>query len=889
MKIEFHIEYKASFGEEICVVGNLPALGAWNEAEALTLTCVDERHWQGVVEVETDGTLEYAYMLKEGGRVLRREWGSPRAVNTAKVESLCLSDAWRNVPEQKFLYTSAFANGFSEPVDKPGAVRRYRQSVEIRLLCPYVMKGQTLVMVGESDLLGDWEEAKALRLRQTAHARWSVVLDVRKIKSPLAYKFAILDRATGHIVHWEEGDNRVLLPEAQGKDTLHVYELDYRRGRMDWRAGGVAIPVFSLRTEDSFGVGEFSDLRRMVDWAVATGMKMIQILPVNDTTMTRSWTDSYPYNAISIYALHPVYLGLGEFPLKDKALSRSFRRRASDLNALPEYDYEKVLTLKEEYLAKLYEERGTETLAGEAFQHFFDDNRHWLFPYACFCALRDKYHTARYTDWRTNSRYSRKALEKVLGKDAGMKRAVEQTYFAQYLLHEQLSSVKEYAHRHGVVLKGDVPIGISRDSVEAWVEPELFNLDTQTGAPPDDFSRFGQNWGFPTYNWNMMARDGYQWWIRRFRKMADYFDAYRIDHILGFFRIWEIPAHSVQGLLGYFSPSLPLTKEEIAGWGVPFDEQRMLEPYIHERCLPELFGAYADEVSELFLNRITWKRYELKPFCNTQVKIRDFFAGKTDDKSAALRDGLYRLCNEVLFVRDKQQPDCFHPRITAQQTFSFRDLNPEEQTSFNRLYEHFFYQRHNTFWAEQAMRKLPVLTEATGMLVCGEDLGMIPACVPEVMRDLQILSLEIERMPKQFGRAFADLQAIPYRSVCTTSTHDMSPIRAWWLEDRALTQRYYNEVLHREGEAPADCTPDLCRQIVQNHLQATAMLTVLPLQDWLSVSATLRRSNPNEERINIPAVPNHYWRYRMHLTLEDLLRSVELNADLKKMLNESGR
>ena len=369
--------------------------------------------------------------------------------------------------------------------------------------------------------------------------------------------------------------------------------------------------------------------------------------------------------------------------------------------------------------------------------------------------------------------------------------------------------------------------------------------------------------------------------------MADYFDAYRIDHILGFFRIWEIPLHSVQGLLGYFSPAVPFSIEEINARGLHFDEQRMTKPYIHEHFLSDFFGEYTQEVIDNYLNPISWQVYELKDFCNTQIKIKAFFEGKNDEKSNCLREGLYGLCNEVLFVCDKRDPSKFHPRITAQYTYSYKDLDDSAKEVYNRLYNHFFYERHNDFWGNQAMRKLPTLISSTDMLVCGEDLGMIPDCVPHVMRELQILSLEIQRMPKDPQKKFENLSSIPYMSVCTTSTHDMSPIRLWWLEDRGVTQQYYNEILWKQGPAPEDCTPEICKQIIMNHLNSPAMLTILPLQDWLSINGTVRRENPNEERINIPAVAQHYWQYRMHLTLEELLKAEEVNGEIKGMLEQS--
>ncbi|MDR2840383.1 MAG: 4-alpha-glucanotransferase [Paludibacter sp.] len=882
MKITFTIDYHTAFGQNIAVLGNLPQLGEWHDEKALLLVPDGNCIWTGEVETADADNIEYVYLVKEGKRIVRREWGKARSVKLDSAKNFALHDLWHDTPPQRFLYTSAFTDSFFAQNTKAFQAKYLKNSILLNVICPYIAKNQKLILSGAGDYFGNWNAEKAIELQAAEYGRWQVVLNAQKITSPTEFKLAILDLETKKITHWEEGNNRTLYPvEKRNDNSVHVLELQYKRNWLHWKTTGVAVPVFALRSEKSFGIGEFSDLKLMIDWATNLGMKIIQILPINDTTITHKWTDSYPYNAISIYALHPVYLGLAQFPLADKAKFAAYQSKANALNTLPEIDYEQVLALKEDYLCDLFAEIGAKTLKTKAFADFFARNEEWLFPYAAFTQLRDKFSTADFNVWTSFSRFDKQALQKTIDKDKNFRAGVEQVYFTQFLLHTQLSEIKEYAHQNEVILKGDIPIGISRASVEAWVEPQLFNLDTQTGAPPDDFSVFGQNWGFPTYNWERMAADGYSWWAKRFRKMADYFDAYRIDHILGFFRIWEIPQHSVQGLLGYFSPALPFTEDEIKNWMCWFDEYRMTNPYIHEHFLSNIFGEYTAEVIENYLNPIAWQIFELKEFCNTQQKIKLLFAGKTDDKTDILRNGLYALCNEVLFVRDRREPNKFHPRITAQTTYSYRDLDENTKSVYNRLYNHFFYERHNEFWGQQAMKKLPTLINSTNMLVCGEDLGMIPDCVPAVLRELQIISLEIQRMPKDPQKKFENLNTIPYLSVCTTSTHDMSPIRLWWTEDRNITQQFFNEMLWNTGAAPEDATPEICWQIIEKHLNSPAMLTILPLQDWLAIDGKLRRANPAEERINIPANPQHYWRYRMHITLEKLLKSNALSEKLK--------
>ena len=579
--------------------------------------------------------------------------------------------------------------------------------------------------------------------------------------------------------------------------------------RAGFRGAGTAIPVFSLRSEDDFGIGEFLDLRKMVDWASSTDQSILQLLPINDTTMTHTWQDSYPYNANSTFALHPQFINLQAAGVR---MTPALKKLQKELNDLPKVDYERVNAEKTRILRKLFAKVGADTLSSAEYRDFVRNNGIWLMPYAVFCALRDEKGTACFAEWGSYAKYStRKANEYY----ASHKDEVDFHCFVQYHLDRQLREVRDYAHSKGVSFKGDLPIGISRTSVDAWCFPRLFNMDSQAGAPPDAFAADGQNWGFPTYNWEEMSKDGYAWWKARLGKMAEYFDAFRIDHILGFFRIWEIPVPEKSGLLGHFSPALPYASDEILAKGLP---------------------------------------------------------------------------TEGLFVEDPHRAGYWHPRISAKDTDAYSALQDSQKSTFDALYEDFFYHRHNDFWGRQALRKLPELLGSTGMLACGEDLGMIPACVPQVMDSQKILSLEIQRMPKGFGETFGRVQDYPYMCVCTTSTHDMSPLRAWWEEeDRSLVQRYYNDVLGRKGEAPQKCSADIARQVVSMHLFSPAMLVILPLQDYLAMDETLRYDKPSEERINVPAINRYYWRYRMHLTLEQLCSEDGFNSLVSSMVKESGR
>ena len=807
MKILFNIEYYTRFGEELVL--NIVSVGSAREVTRHKMRTQDGRHWSFELSKPANGgaAMDYYYSVAAGGKEVRHEW----QVEAHRLELVCkgatcytVYDHWIDIPEDAHLYSSAFTDCITGRKPTQSVTTGYERTVRVKVRAPQLRGDETLAIVGEPSMLGAWDVSKAIRMTEHASNEWVVGLDARELPSNgFEFKF-IVTGTKGTDMLWEEGSNRVL--EIPGLEDGDVVEHELAQAYFaipPWRGAGVVVPIFSLRSEGSYGVGDFGDLKRFVDWASKTEQRVIQVLPINDTNMTQTWQDSYPYCSISIYALHPQYMDLRQLPaIEDAQQRREFEELRQELNALPEIDYERVIQAKLAYLHIIFEQEWASVSRRAAYKTFVAENKEWLEPYAEFCYYRDLYGTADYHEW-----------PKPLSKP--VKRTTDFWSYVQYNLDRQMRGAHEYARQHHIILKGDIPIGISRDGVEAWTEPKYFNLDGQAGAPPDAFSADGQNWGFPTYNWDEMLKDGCSWWVRRFRKMAQYFDAYRIDHVLGFFRIWEIPVPEKSGLMGQFAPALGLSREEIEGYG------------IHGH----------------------------------------------DD----------------LFLVDHKRKDRWHPRIAVQFQEAYERLNEEEKQNFNRLYNDYYYRRNNQFWYEEAMKKLPRLTEATRMLCCAEDLGMVPDCVAWVMNELRILTLEIQTMPKDPTLRFGKLSHNPYRSVCTFSTHDMPTLRQWWDEDNEQTQAYYNLPLRRSGEAPHPLPGWLAKEIVSRQLTSPSMLCLLSLQDWLSIDERLRLADPNGERINIPANPRHYWRYRMHLTIEQLLSEEEYNETVKTLIRQSGR
>ena len=766
---------------------------------------------------------------------------------------------WREV--RSVFETKAFTECLMRQKDEKALPRLKKDEVLLMLNAPGVLPSEGVAVLGNQEFLGNWDESRKVALTPSAGGWWWLKLPANAYLTHAEYKFVVYDRTTNAVMKWELGENRRMPLVAGTKVFTNTIRIDY-----NWHGTGVAIPVFSLRSKKGWGVGEFLDLKRMADWAIARGHKLIQILPINDTTSTHTDLDSYPYRANSVYALHPMYLNMEALgKLDSSSKMKEYRAKAKELNELSAINYSAVNELKWNYIRDIFAEKYDEIVADKNFKSFVKENAHWLKDYAVFSCLRDKNNTDNYAAWGEYAEYTEAKREAFIKKN---KKAVELYYYVQYALDAQLCEAIKYLHSKGVVVKGDLPIGISATSVDAWVNPRLFNLDKQAGAPPDDFSVTGQNWGFPTYNWGEMAKDKYAWWMSRFQNMGRYFDAFRIDHILGFFRIWEIPTDCVWGLLGYFNPSMPLSVSEIEHYGFWFDRDRYTIPYVTKHNLYNLFAEDTEEIIAAYFNNRSFDRYVFKPEYDTQRKLEDSFVRNgLLPKYADILDKLLSLYCEVIFIEDRTKAGYYHPRINVMKSQSFAELSDHEKWCIQRIHDEYFYHRHTNQWSSEAMRKLPALLNTTDMLVCGEDLGMVPACVPDVMRQLQILSLEVQRMPKETTQRYVNLDAVPYLSVCCTGTHDTSPLRMWWRENRENTQWFYNNILHQGGAAPEDLTPELAQQIVNMHVNSKSMWAILPWQDYMACDGENRFPNPDAERINDPSNPRHIWCWRMHVEL----------------------
>ena len=893
MKIDLYLNFKTNPGQNLKIVSENGNITNLVKDVSTTIQYHNHEYWKCPIEVADKSHIEgdkliYFYQFSDGKGNTNEDWGANRNLFLRELtDGLAIIDSWTDMGLiENAYYTAPFQKVFQKSHEVTPVTQIQNGFIRFSVMSPLLDSGEELCLSGNQSCIGNWELSDVVTM-QFDGGKWFVDVKYDQLGSSFEYKYCIRNKANGNI-RFEHGENRsVKLPSTFFNAVL--IQDNYIRDDRRWKGTGVAIPVFSIRTKEGLGVGEFPDIKKMVDWANKVSIKMIQLLPVNDTTSTHSRLDSYPYAAISAFALHPLYVSLeaiaGDQYRKD--INTHLQKKKS-LNFLEGVDYDLVMELKWDALTILYDLMKDKVFKESLFIDFFNENKDWLVPYAAYSYLRDKFGSPDSSTWGKYANYDEKSIQELCNSASKQYDRIAIHYFIQYHLHLQLKDAHDYANANGIILKGDIAIGVHRHGADTWTDPSLYHLDRQAGAPPDDFAVSGQNWGFPTYNCEKMKSDGFAWWKSRFSQMSNYFDAFRIDHILGFFRIWSIPEHAVEGIMGKFVPALPVYKNELENKGIWLEESRLTSPFITDDIIHQLAPGFESDVLS-FLDAKDDYSFQFKKEYSTQKQIDSYFKNLPETEHYnLLKQVLFNLHSNLILWKD-DLANQYHFRFNASKTLSFQYLDPKIQFQLHELYNDYFFNRQEKIWREEAIDKLPALKKCTEMLVCGEDLGMVPKSVPEIMSYLGFLSMEVQRMPKQSSQKFFDPSTSNYLSVVTPSTHDMSTIREWWMEDKWATQDFYNHMLWQYGSAPSEANSNIVISIILQHLSSPAMWSIFQIQDLFAMNNELRIANPYDERINIPGDPKHYWRFRMHKNLEDLLEDASFNEDLKYCITTSGR
>lgn len=876
--LTFQIYYGTQNGERL----RLHFRTSRGSAGYVMLETSDRYCWQGELETEAGAEwISHTYEVVRGDDVVRRESGACRHIHLEKRSRLHLLDAWTDAGIPPVFLHSAFTSCVFSPTRGRVSHGLLAGRYLFLLNALPAPAGFRWGISGSSERLGAWNPRRAVPLERTDTYEWGYTLQPEDFDGECEYKIVLLNEATPERPLWERGENRrIPRPVAGSTDgAVFVCASSPRFNLPPWHGAGVVVPVGALRGRGSQGIGDFGDLQRFCDWAAGCGLSAVQLLPLYDTDRTDGDGGACPYNAVSAFALNPAFLDLRRW--RELPLAQPYLEEGARLNTSERLDYASALHLKLRFLREFYRLQGRHVTHSGAFRRFTAENSGWLGPYARW---REAHATPA-------ERKADAALKPEA--DAATHSGAGYVSFEQFLLHSQLLAAHRHARSLGLVLKGDIPMGVTSNGVAATQQPKLFHAGSQTGAPPDDFSAEGQNWGFPTYDWDAMAQDGFLWWRRRLAHAGRYFDAFRLDHALGFFRIWEIPSGQRQGVMGHFRPSRPLSGPEIASAGFTLPVYLYTRPHLSARRLAQLSEQADGAALDAFFQK-EGGYFTLRPEVSDQRGVLAHV------RQPRLRKLLMDLVADVLFVEDPDYAGCYHPRIAARRTTVYRTLPPEAQRAYDALSRDYFTTRHEALWRREATTKLHALfpPDAEGTpLPCAEDLGMAPRRASDVLRSLGILTLEVQTLPPAPQQAGdAPFAAQPYLSVNTPSTHDMAPLRLCWQLNRAAAAHCWVETLRRDGPVPADLPPEACRELLKLHLESPGILCLVSWQDLLAMDGRLRAPEPATERINDPAAgrtpdeaPSPNWTWRMHLTIEDLFAATDFNERLRNLLRLTGR
>ncbi|MDD6393916.1 MAG: 4-alpha-glucanotransferase [Prevotella sp.] len=896
MKFCFFINYRTNWGESVHAIITSTNDNGRQRTHNVPLLSEDGDSWhtETVLMEMRKGQIRdisYHYQIEDSnGNIVRKEWNSiKRVVHCEADKNFLLYDFWRDTPLLWHLYTDVVRGKCSSGRIEKNKNRLpiYRKTVIFKVSAPQLADDEILAICGNHPSIGDWSPSRYIKMTYCGNHEWNLALNTENINHALEYKYVVVDRNTNRLRKWEEGDNRVTHFE-----TLHDGQVAIEDGgsihvmEKTWKASGVSVPLFSLRTKDSFGIGDMGDLLKTIDWCSMCGIRVIQLLPINDTGNSAGWNETNPYNSISAFAINPIYFDASELIPENSMERTEFNRRRMELEAYRHCDYKAVGNVKQIYIDYLFNKNGKREMSTDDYKEFSNNNAFWLNAYAIFKAMSKRHGTSDFRKWEVAANYEMGKLEKLLDDDSEMRKETEKVKYIQYRLNRQLAKASSYARKKGISLMCDMQTGFRLDSVEVWQHPDIFDMTMRMGIPPYDGDRNGQNWRFPIY---IRCSEWEEWMRNRIKYLERYFDVMRIDHIAALFALWAIPQNNFTPVLGHFIPSLPLSAEEITGYGLTFRKELMTKPFVNDEEIERGFGIHADYVKEVFLNKLPYNMYGLKTEYDCQEKIENMFRDKQDENSIWIRDGLKRICTNVLFIEDEKYRNMYHPRVYGYNQPLFAVLSSNDRDAYMRIYNNYYGDRHQYLWKNNGEHTLLNILEDSKMLVCAEDMGYRPHGMDEVIEKLRILSTEVQTLPKNDYYEFGHTEAYPYRSIATTGTHDMPSLRVWWEEDKARVQRYYATRLHKEGIAPKSLPPRLAEEIIARHMYSPSMLCMICMQDWLAMDSILREDNVQCERINNPNDCFNKWDYRMGTTIDALLSSGTFNGKIKEMVARSKR
>ena len=642
---------------------------------------------------------------------------------------------------------------------------------------------------------------------------------------------------------------------------------------------GVVVPVGALRTKRGIGVGEFSDLADFAILCRRMRLGLIQILPVNDTGF-----ESSPYSSLTAFGLHPLYLsieGLDEFAAADNSVKKRIKKAKEKFGANARFSHYEVLKEKLEICREIYDANKTEIVKSANLSAWVKENS-WVKEYAVYRRLKEANGQKSWKEWQEHHTVTPADIEN-LWDDKALREDHFFWVWLQQALDAQFSKAAKAIADAGIILEGDLPILMNEDSCDAWAHPEIFIQELSAGAPPDMYSPDGQNWGFPIYNWEAQEKDNYAWWRLRLAVAGKYYKAYRIDHVLGFFRIWASSHNDYSSVLGRFVPYQPVTTGDLKKLG--FDKDRIR--WVSQPHLPtgEIWDALranwgakaneaevkaaADKIFSLALDRVN--KEELWNF-------KKKFRGEKDFDRLGLhpaaRNYLLSEWKDRVFIEYAKGK--FFPSWYFRNAKAYKSFSKAERDALEALLEK-RQKRSERTWSQQGLKLLSILVESSSMLPCAEDLGAVPSCVPRVLSKLKILGLRVIRWHRDWGRGgqpYVPFEDYPQLSVCTAAVHDSSTVREWW--EKEADQGQFSGFLGVPS-LPKIYNPGTAKVILSKAATARSRFRVFQIQDLLHLSNNWYSKDPAQERVNVPGTSNEFnWTYRLPAPISEIAKDKEL-------------
>jgi len=644
---------------------------------------------------------------------------------------------------------------------------------------------------------------------------------------------------------------------------------------------GAAVPVGALRTKKGMGVGEFSDLADFALLCKKMRVGLIQILPVNDTGF-----ESSPYSSLTAFGLHPLYLRieeLEEFAEVGDLVKKRIKKARDNFDKNKRFSHYLVLKEKLEICREIYNASKAQIAKNSALSSWIDQNS-WIKQYAVYRRLKEKNDQKSWKNWSEYSSVTASDIDK-LWNDKSLRE--EHLFWAwlQRALDVQFSKAAQAVKDAGLVLEGDLPILMNEDSCDVWAHPEIFIQELSAGAPPDMYSPDGQNWGFPIYNWEEQEKDNFAWWKRRLAVAGKYYQAYRIDHVLGFFRIWASSHRDYSSSIGRYVPYAPVTSGDLRKLG--FDKGRIRwvsQPHIPTEELMNVLRknkggdvkAEADKIFSKALMRVN--NEELWLFKKKITGEKDIDAFQFNPAVSGYLKGKWKDRAFLEYRKGKFFPVWYYRNATAYKTFTAGEKSALEELLGKRQ------KKSERVWAQQGLKLLSVLVQSSTMLPCAEDLGAVPACVPKALAKLKILGLRVTRWFREWdkgGQPYIPFENYPQLSVCTPAVHDSSTVRQWW-EQEADQGQFAGFI--GVPSLPKVYNPGTAKVILSKTAQARSRFRVFQIQDLLHLSNNWYSEDPADERVNVPGTANDFnWTYRLPANINEIAKDKELILAVKEI------